>query len=224
MAEFVADVECAFFGEMAVKEGFGDGHEEGGWDAFVGYVADDEIELVVVVHDVIEEVAADGFGGFEEGVDIEGGVAGEGRVGFGEHGLLDVVGDAEVVLYGDELVVLGLEVFDETDVGDGFVDGGVEVVEIDGLGDEVEGAFIHGGADVFHVAIGGYHDGFEGGVVHVVYVPEEGESVHFGHIYVAKGEEYVGMLLEHLECFDAVVSEYEFVFFFANLFAEFLLN
>ena len=45
------------------------------------------------------------------------------------------------------------------DMADGLVDGCFEIVEIDRLGQEVERAAVHRGADIAHVAVGGDDDG-----------------------------------------------------------------
>ncbi len=44
---------------------------------------------------------------------------------------------------------------------EGLLDGDLEVVEGDGFGDEIEGAEVHRGADVRHIAIGGNDHGLQ---------------------------------------------------------------
>ena len=74
-------------------------HHQRGGNAFSRYVADAEEELLVAQVEV-EEVAANalGRGQLSENVDIV--TLGEGREDFGQHGHLDVVGNAQLTLHG----------------------------------------------------------------------------------------------------------------------------
>ena len=64
----------------------------------------------------------------------------------------------QVVLDRGQLGVLLLGLLDEGYLLGGLLDGPLEVAQVNGLGGEVEGALVHGAADVVHVAVGGDHD------------------------------------------------------------------
>jgi hypothetical protein len=95
----------------------------------------------------------------------------------------------------------------------------LEVDEIDRLGDEVEGAAVHRGAQIGHVAIG--RDDDRTHLVAVLAQPRENrQTVHHRHVDVAQYQIDVRLGGQHLERFLAVPGEAESKLALANLLAE----
>ena len=92
----------------------------------------------------------------------------------------------------------------------GPVDSDLQVLEIDGLGDEIERAAVHRGANVFHVAVCGDYDGAYVGT-YFRYLFKEGQAVHLRHVDV--GEHHVDalVLIQTLERLDPVPGEDELI-------------
>jgi hypothetical protein len=101
-------------------------------------------------------------------------------------------------------------------------DGGLEVGKIDRLGDKVEGAAVHRGADVRHFAIG--RDDHRGGVSFaLMQVGQQGQSVHSWHIDVAQKHVDVAAGIKLRQRIHAIIHEDEAKLSIGDLPAE-LLN
>ena len=87
----------------------------------------------------------------------------------------------------------------------------IEVLEVEGLGDEIERAAIHGGPDVAHVAISRNDDGLDMGTI-FRNLTQQGEAVHHGHVDV--GDDHVDAVVfgEDVQGLRAVACEAEAVF------------
>ena len=107
------------------------------------------------------------------------------------------------------------------DVADGLVDGHFEIAEIDRLGQKIERAAVHRGADVAHVAIGGDDDG-RFLVLGLLQFLQQRQAVHPRHVDVGDYHVDIGMVLDRLQRLDAVMGEHELHRPVANLPAEFL--
>ena len=103
------------------------------------------------------------------------------------------------------------------------MDGDFEVVEVDGLGYEVEGAPIHRGADVVHVAVCGDDDGADFGA-HAFQLAQQRQAVHDGHVDVRQDESDVGIFMQLGQGFFAVVGEDEVDLALADEAAELLAD
>ena len=101
----------------------------------------------------------------------------------------------------------------------GALYGDPEVLEVDGFCDEVKCAAVHRRTDVFHVAVGGDHDGTDFGV-NVGDLLQEGEAVHAGHVNVRKDHINIFVLVEACQGFIAIVSEDKFVLAAADVAAH----
>ena len=124
--------------------------------------------------------------------------------------MLHLAGDVELVLERHQPVATIECGTPLLDVLEGAVHGDPQVFEVHGLGDKVERAAVHRGADVLHVAVGGNDHGAE------VWVDlgdllQEGQAVHLGHVNV--GEDHINGVVrrELLERFDSVAGEDKFV-------------
>ena len=93
----------------------------------------------------------------------------------------------------------------------GTVDSDAQVLEVEGLGYEVERPPVHRRSDVLHVAVGRDDHGAYLGV-DLGNLLEQGQAVHLGHIDVRDDHVNVLVLLEHLEGLDTIVGEFEGVF------------
>ena len=107
------------------------------------------------------------------------------------------------------------------DMADGLVDGHFEIAEIDRLGQEIERAAVHRGADVAHVAIGRDDDG-RFLVLGLLQLLQQRQAVHPGHVDVGHHHVDMRMVLDRLQRLDAVMGEHERHRAVANLPAEFL--
>ena len=85
------------------------------------------------------------------------------------------------------------------DMPDGLVDGHFEIAEIDRLGQEIERAAVHRGADVAHVAVGGNDDG-RLLVLSLLQPREQRQPVHPRHVNVGHHHVDMRMLLDRLQC------------------------
>ena len=104
-----------------------------------------------------------------------------------------------------------------------FLNGELQVVEIDGLHHEVEGAPVHGGAQVGQIAVGRYDDRFHGRVLGVGEA-EQGQPVHHRHVDVAENDGGIGVLGDTLERLLPVVGKHKLVHAFPNLAPKLLLD
>ena len=118
--------------------------------------------------------------------------------------------------------MLLLHALDVLYLSNGLLDGHTQIVEVDGLGGKVEGSVVHSLTDVAHVAIGGNHNTLEGGVLHLVNLCEQRQSVHLRHIDVRQDDIVVLVLQQHLEGLQSVVRKRELVFSLAYLTTEVL--
>ena len=98
-----------------------------------------------------------------------------------------------------------------------------EVEKIDRLGQEIEGAAVHGGADIGHVAIGRDDDGRELFLV-LLQLLEERQPVHPRHVDVGNHHVDVAVGLQHGQGFDTVAGEKKADRPVANLVPELLLD
>ena len=105
------------------------------------------------------------------------------------------------------------------DLIEGLADRDFEIGEIDGLGDEIEGAAVHCGADVGHVAIGG-NDDRPHWRLPLAQDGEQREPVHDRHVDVEQQQVNVGLGHDRRQRFLAVVGKAEFEFAGADLTAE----
>ena len=90
------------------------------------------------------------------------------------------------------------------------VDREFQVVEVDWLGDKVEGTSVHSNPDVLHVTVSGYNDS--------PYIRcyirnsvKKCEAIHLGHIYVRQNHVDALVRVERFQCFDTVVGENKLV-------------
>ena len=87
-------------------------------------------------------------------------------------------------------------------------DGGFEVQEIDWLGHEIEGAPVHRGADIGHVAIGRDDDGRKS-LLGLLQLLQQRQPIHPRHIDVGDHEVDVTIGLESSQRVDTVTGEQE---------------
>ena len=104
-----------------------------------------------------------------------------------------------------------------------LVDGDLEILEVDGLDEEVERAAVHGLADVGHVAVGG-HDHDLDQRVELAGAAQKREPVHARHVDVGERDLDVRVHPELLERRLAVAGEDELEDALADLLAEALLH
>ena len=81
-------------------------------------------------------------------------------------------------------------------MADRFFDRRFEVGEVDRLHQKVEGAAIHRGADIGHVAIG-RNDDRRNPLFRLLQLGQEREAVHARHVDVGQDEIHVWILGEH---------------------------
>ena len=109
------------------------------------------------------------------------------------------------------------------DMPNGLGDRRFEVEKIDGLGQEIERAAVHRGADIGHVAIGRDDDGRELFLV-LLQLLEQRQPVHPRHIDVGNHHIDVAVGLQHSQGLDAVAGEQKADGPVANLVPELLLD
>ena len=93
-------------------------------------------------------------------------------------------------------------------MGDRLADGGLEIGEVDRLGEKVERAPVHRGADVGHVAVSRHDDGREPGRL-VLQLREQGQPVHARHVEVGHDHVVIAVLGEEVQSLDTVAREAE---------------
>ena len=93
-------------------------------------------------------------------------------------------------------------------MGDRLAHGGLEVGEVDRLGQEVEGAAVHRGADIGHVAVGRDDHGREPGRF-VLQLGEQGQPIHARHVDVGHDHVEVAVFGQEGQRLDAVAGEAE---------------
>ena len=120
------------------------------------------------------------------------------------HGVRDV----ELLAQGLELVLGRQRLAHDPGMPEGLVDCGLEVVEVDRLGHEVERAPVHRGADVVHVAVGGDHHRPDLGI-HLAERVEERKAVEPRHVDVGEDHLELGVLREPLQGLEPVLGERE---------------
>ena len=94
------------------------------------------------------------------------------------------------------------------DMADSLVDRHFEVAEIDRLGEEIERAAVHRGADIAHVTIGGDDDG-RFLVVGLLQLRQQRQPVHPGHVDVGDHHVDMRMLLDRGQRLDPVMGEHK---------------
>ncbi len=109
------------------------------------------------------------------------------------------------------------------DVPQGLVDRRLKVGEINRLGQEIEGAAIHRGADIGHVAIGGHDDRGER-VIALLDFLQEGQPVHARHVDVAHHHVDTAAVPQHFERLGTVAGEQKPDLAIPDLAPEFLLD
>ena len=102
-------------------------------------------------------------------------------------------------------------------------EGGLEVLEVERLDEEVEGPAVHRHADVAHVAVGGDHDDLDERI-DLAHPRQEGEPVHPRHVDVGEHDIGVRVLAQLLQGVLAVGGEDELVDGLADVLAEALLH
>ena len=124
--------------------------EQRGGNSLAGHVCDRQRQPVFVDLEVIVEVAADFLGGIDQRLDV---VMRIFRQFVGQRRHLHLAGDFELPLDRNQLVPRLQRSLQFPHVGDAFLQRDLEIREIDRLGQEIEGAAIHGGTDIAHVAV-----------------------------------------------------------------------
>ena len=155
-------------------------HEECRRDALARNVGNGESYSAISKSDDIEEVAADiasRLHGSEQFVVV---IPGE---LVRKNGLLHHARDIEFVLQHNEFVSCAQSVLPFTYVLQCAIDCELEIVEVDRLGDEVEGTTVHSDPDVLHVAVCGDDHGANVRC-HVRDSLEERKPIHLRHVYV----------------------------------------
>ena len=188
------------------------GHEQGCGDAFTTDVGYHEGDVVVVDTEEVVEVASHILGRLHGGVDVEL-VADVGERGklIREDILLDLAGDGQFFLQRLQLRMLFLRLMDVMDLTDGLLDGHIQVVHIDRLGDKVEGAAVHGLADVQHITVGTHHDDPQGWIMLLIHIRQQLQTVHHGHVDVAEDNLDVGVVVQDVQRLHAVTGIEELI-------------
>ena len=170
-------------------------------------------DSAVLKLDDVEEVPTHVAGRLHVGEDAAAWSVGE--VG-GQDRLLYLAGHAELVLQRHQLVPR-LESFAPFhQVLQRARDGELQVVEVNRLGDKVEGSPIHGRAYVLHIAIG--RDDHRADIgLDLGDLLDQRESVHLGHVDVGEHQVYVRLFLEPVEGFQAILGKDELVEAGANI-------
>ena len=105
------------------------------------------------------------------------------------------------------------------DVVEGLADRDLEIVEIDRLGDEIEGAAVHCGAQICHVAIGRDDDRADRRLL-LAQPREQRQPVHDRHVDVKQQKIDVGLGRQHSQRLLAVTGKAEDEFALADLAPE----
>ena len=114
---------------------------------------------------------------------------------------------------------LAVEFADAADLVEGLLDRDFEIVEIDGLGDEIESAAVHCGADIGHVAIG-RDDDRAGRRLARAQLGEERQPIHDRHVDVEQQQLDVGLVRQFRQRLLAVTGEAKIEFAGADLVAK----
>ena len=189
----------------ALQQGPADHHEQCGRDPLPRHVGDHDAEPAVLQAIDVVEIAAYLLGRDHAAVDLE---LRRARKRRRQDGQLHGVRDVELLAQGLELVLGRQRLAHDPGVPEGLVDRGLEVVEVDRLGHEVERAPVHRDADVVHVAVGGDHHRPDLGI-HLAERIEEGKAVEPRHVDVGEDHLELGVLREPLQGLEPVLGEGE---------------
>ena len=182
-------------------------HEQRGGNALVRNVGHGQTNSPVFQIYHVEEVAPHVTGRGHIAVDLEGVPF---REAGGKDGLLHLAGDVQFVLQRHQLVP-GLQgLLPLGHVLQGSLDGDLQILEIQGLGDEIEGPPVHGGADVAHIPVCRDDDRADVGV-NLGNLLQQRQPVHLGHIDVRDHHVNVGVLLQHFQRLHPILGENEAV-------------
>ena len=118
--------------------------------------------------------------------------------------------------------MLYLCLFDIFYLFDSFLNRHTQVIKIDGFCGKVKGTVIHSRTDITHVAISRHHDALHCGIVHLVNLGEQCQTVHLRHVDVREDNINVFLSQQHRQGFQTIMGEKELVFAFANLSSEVL--
>ena len=127
-----------------------------------------------------------------------------------QYRLLCAARDIKLVLQGDQLVARRQRFTPLFEVAQGSVYRDLKVLEIERLGDEIEGPPVHRRADILHVTVRRYDDGADIRI-DLRYLFQKREAVHPRHVDVRDDHIDILMFVQHLESFDAVAGELEAV-------------
>ena len=174
---------------------------------FVRDVGDCETYAPAVEAQHVEEVASDVARGLHVGGYFVVFVLGEFG---GKNRLLYLARNVELILQGDQLVARRERLAPLRQVVQRTVYGDLEVLEVDGLGDEVEGAPVHRGTDILHIPVGRNDHGAYVRI-DLGYLFEQGQPVHPGHVDVREHDVDAPVRVEPLEGLHAVVGEDELI-------------
>jgi len=103
-----------------------------------------------------------------------------------------------------------------------FGDGDLEIVEIDGFDDKIEGTAIHRRADILDIPVSGDNNGAQQRFFLLLDAIEQGETVHLGHVDVGQNQIDRNVLRQAFESLHPVAGEFEREQSLADLFAELL--
>ena len=181
--------------------------------------------MVIVDAEEVVEVATDILCSLHRGIEVEFvAILGKRREYARQDKLLDLVGSGQVFLQPLQFLVFLLRLMYKVYLLDGFLDGAVQVVHIDGLCGKIESTVVHRQTDVLQVTVGTHHNDAQGRVLHLVHFGQHLQTVHHGHVDVAEDNFDVRMLLQYFEALHAVMGKEELIFPTAYLPSEELLH
>ena len=99
---------------------------------------------------------------------------------------------------------------------DSSIDGYLQIVEIDWLGNEIESTTVHRRPNVLHVAVGRNDDGMDIWVYAGKTVKQR-KTIHFWHIDISQNKVDIRSRFDDLKSLDAIAGEFKLVDAATNL-------
>ncbi len=196
----------------AAQQRAADGHVQRRRNTFARDVADGEPHQPVADREEIVEVAPDRARGQHFRIDL---VARILRKFTRQNALLDAAGDAQLAVQREQLFLMAERLADGVELGARLGQGLLEILEIDGLGQKIKGAAVHGGSDILHIVVGRDDDGAQQ-PVEFADARQQREPIHHGHVDVAEDDFEGGIGAQLVERVLAVRGKHEFQIAFAD--------
>ena len=103
----------------------------------------------------------------------------------------------------------------------GLVDGNFQIVQVDRLHQEIKRPAVHGHTNIIEIPVSRNHDGLQFALKFRNFA-QQGQAIHAGHVDIGEHDLNISILLEVMQCFNAIAGHFKYIGPFTNLFSELL--